>query len=241
MQPPQSSTIVISMADAVPGKYTISCTANDKGHFSKSFDIYVESADRKVYSITASERTVEVYAGMSRTVDIVLTTVENGVKQIDIAQDHSTWISTSPAVANVSIKGNILTIDALKSGFATVKGVSNDGTGVSRSVNVKVRQHPESIAITPVVGGKVAAGKSVKFTAEVFPSDTTNKSVIWSIVGRPVTATDRTTATISAKAGTFSAKNAAPGIYTVRATTADRDNAGSEIHDDYDIEVFSPR
>lgn len=224
--------------DAVPGKYTISCTANDKGHFSKSFDIYVESADKKVYSINASERSVEVYAGTTRTVEVALTTIENGVKQTDNAQDYSTWTSTAPAVATVSVTGNVLAIDAHKSGVATVKGVSNDGTGVSRSVSVKVMQHPESIAITPVAGGKVAAGKNVRLTAEVFPSDTTNKSVVWSIVGRPVTATDRTTAAISAKSGTFSAKNAVPGVYTVRATTVDSNNAGSDIYDDYDIEVY---
>ena len=224
-------------ASAVPGRYTVACRANDRGHFSKTFDVIVVSPDRTVSSISLSKTSLTIYAGMSDDVDIELVTVKGGEKYIDRAQDYSTWSSNSPDVATASINGNTLTIDAKKAGSATIKGVSNDGAKVTRSISVKVLQHPESVKITGVTGDRVAAGKSVKLSAAVLPEDTTDRSIVWSIVDRPAGASDKTTASINPKTGVFSAKKAVPGIYTVRASAKDKDNLGNVVYDDYRIEV----
>ena len=224
-------------ANAATGRYTVTCVASDRGHFSKPIEVIVTSPDRKVSSISAARKSVTVYAGMSEDVKIELVTVEGGVKHIDSAQDHSTWTSSSPSVATAVINGNTLTIDGNKVGSAIIKGVSNDGTKVTRSINVKVLQHPESIKITGVTGDRVAVGKSVKLSAVVLPTNTSDRSVVWSIVDRPDDASNKTTATINAKTGTFSAKKAVPGMYTVRATSKDKDNHGNVVYDDYRIEV----
>lgn len=239
----RSSGIVIkgnkisAAATTTVGKYTVTCTANDRGHCSKKFDVVVTSPNRKVSSISASKTSLTIYAGTSEDIDIELVTTRNGVKQADIAQDYSTWKSSAAAVATASINGNILTVEGKKAGSTTINGVSNDGTKVTRSISVKVLQHPESVTIKGVAGDKVAAGKSVKLSASVLPANTTDKTVTWSIVEGPEGAAEGSAATINSKTGIFSAKKAAAGIYTVRAAAKDKNNLGDTVCDDYRIEV----
>lgn len=233
-----SENILYAPASVTPGTYTVTCTAKDADHYSESFDVEVSNPDRKVYSISASKTSLVMYSGIPENISIPLKTIEGKTKYDETAADYSTWTSSDPGIATASITGNTLTINASKAGRVAIKGVSNDGTKVSRSISITVRSHPDSLAIDPIAGGKVGIGKSVRLAATVLPVDTYNKAVIWSITGKPAGATDKTSATINTSNGTFYATKAVPGIYTVRATAKDKDNAGNEVYDEYSIEVY---
>lgn len=188
--------------------------------------------------------TNEINEKTTEQVQITLTTMEGRTRYYAPAELYCVCTSSNESVVSVTdeegkpaISGNTLTLRALKTGTATVRIVSNDGTKISKSIRVTVRKHPSDILVNEVTGGKVAAGKSIKLTAEVYPADAYNRAVTWSIVSRPDEATDRTSATINTGNGTFYATKATPGIYKVRATARDKNILGKTVACEYDIEV----
>ena len=234
-----SSGRLYARANAVPGDYEITCTAKDAGHVSVSFDVTVESPDRKVSSIAVAKTSLVMYSGFDEDIGVVLKTTEGKVTIQDDADEYSIWSSSNVSVATADIEGNTLTVTAHKAGTATITGYSNDGTNKSCKIKITVRQHPESVSINPIAGNKVGLGKSIKLTAGVLPADTYNKGIKWSIIDAPYGSTSKTSATINASNGTFSttAKTVC-GTYTVKATCKDTDNNGAEVSDEYSVEVY---
>ena len=234
---------VYAPAKAAAGDYEITAVAGDGAGAEKTFTVTVEEDPVKVSSIAATRTSLTAYAGKSEDIGITLTVMDGIRRYTETAEDYSFWTSSDESVATASISGNTLTVIAHKAGKAVIKGTASDGTKAGRSINVTVRQHPESIEIQKIPGtgdtGIVARGKSVRLTASVTPDNAFNKNVIWTIFDVPAGATDKTSAKIASSTGLFSAAGAAPGIYTVRAQTQDVNNDGETLCDYYRIEVTS--
>ncbi len=227
---------------AVPGVYEITATAKDGGGASYSFDVTVVGDDKKVTSISASKTVFTMYAGNSEDIEITLITTENGDKQVETADEFSIWTSSDDRIAEADLDGNTLTVTAKKAGKVTIKGIATDGSKTSRSIVVNVRSHPEEVVIEdiPCTGDLpvVAAGMCVQLYAKVVPEDAYNRNIIWSISGVPGGAEGRSSVVIDKKSGRFWAGvRAFPGVYTVKAEAADKDNDGNEVFAECYIEV----
>ena len=119
--------------------------------------------------------------------------------------DDLIWESSNPAVA--SVNGGVIT--ALSYGNATITA-SYDGVSASCEVQVLETIHVESIVITSsVTFNKTGIGQQLSVT--VYPSNATNKSVVWSTSNSSV-------ATVSSS-GYVTA--VAPGNATITARSVD--------------------
>lgn len=230
-----SGSTFCAPAGTTCGSYTVTCTSRDAGGYSESFDIEVTGSDKKVYSIIAGPASAIVYNDSPKDFDITLTTMEGRNKQEeDNVQDYATCTSSNSSVATAVLSGKKLTVTAHRTGYATIKVMASDGTKVSRSISITARTRPETVTINPVVGNRIAKGRSVRLTANILPADAFNKTLTWSVTA-PEGVPAKNSATIGATNGYFYATNATPGVYKVKAVAKDNGEAVA----DYDIEVYS--
>ena len=87
-----------------------------------------------------------------------------------------TWSSSNTSVATVSSNG---TVKAVGFGTATITAKSNNGKTASCKVTVNPIQ-PTGIKATPETSTLYGLNGTVKLTANVMPSNATNKAVTWS-------------------------------------------------------------
>ena len=95
------------------------------------------------------------------------------------------WSSSDESVATVT-PGGLVT--GIKRGEAVIKAASADNKD-SDWMRITVKQPPESVNVTPAAF-TVAEGKSQQLKTTVLPSDTNDKTVLW-------TSADETVATVS--------------------------------------------
>ncbi len=158
------------------------------------------------------------------TLDITSVTLEVGdgeiltetVEPADALDKSVTWSSSNPAVATVTVDGEI---DAVAPGTAVITAKAKDGSGVVATCMVTVIQgepetvYAESIKITGATK-KVAPGKKLKLKATVYPDNAVNKQVKWKVNNKKY-------ATVNSK-GVVTTKKAGKGKkVTVTAYLAD--------------------
>ena len=78
-----------------------------------------------------------------------------------------------------TVTGNEVTVISLVPGkTVTITATANDGSGVKTTYRVSTVRRMESVTLSPV---SLSEGRSVRLTADIFPADTTNKKLIWSL------------------------------------------------------------
>ena len=124
-----------------------------------------------------------------------------------------TWTTSNSSVATVSNSG---LVTAKTSGTATITTRTTDGTNLSASCSVTVKQN--SVLATSIsmnkTSAEVSVGGTLQLTATVLPSNATNKTVTW-------TTSNSSVATVSSN-GLVTAK--VTGTATVTARTTDGTN-----------------
>lgn len=121
-----------------------------------------------------------------------------------------TWSSNKKSVATVDSCGNVT---AHATGSATIKAMSNDGSGYYSTCNITVASADilvTSVSISPSTT-QMNIGDSKQLSVTVCPSDATNRSVKWS-------SNDTSVATVDSY-GNVTAHSA--GSATIRATAND--------------------
>ena len=111
-----------------------------------------------------------------------LTLKPEGIAELEViftpegASSELVWESSDPSIVTVSENGEL---KALKDGEATITVTTKDG---KYSATCKIKVEDDAVAVTSVSikGSKeVTVGSTIKLTANIKPTDASNKEVIW--------------------------------------------------------------
>ena len=176
-----------------------------------------------VTSITAKNKNVTINVGEVFTVQASDVTVTRKDKTKTNAAALF-WISEDNSVVSVIKRNENIEITGKKAGKTKVIGIAGDGSGKLVAITVNVKQKPQAVTSVTITGSGnvmcVRQGKSVKLTANVFPSTAANKKVNWSY------SPAREGITV-VNGVVKAAKNAKPCNITVTATAADGSGASA--------------
>ena len=119
-----------------------------------------------------------------KTVELRMSTTGDNTMQLyavnspEGAAQSVTWKSANTKVATVDENGLVTALVPGKT--VKITATATDGSGKNSSVTVKTVQPMENVFIS---GSSVAAkGKTITLTADIFPANTTNKKLVWSVV-----------------------------------------------------------
>ena len=183
------------------------------------YDLYCYCSDTKSGGKGQTIATLEVVAPVtkitlntsSRTMNVDDTVTLTAAITPDNASNKSVmWSSSNTAVATVNTDG---VVTARAAGTATVRASATDGSNVSASCVITVRQPVTSIALTSGYSELYLGSSRVQtnVSAQITPSIATNKQLLWS-------SSNTSVATVNAS-GKVTA--VAPGTTTITATAAD--------------------
>jgi uncharacterized protein YjdB len=196
---------------------------------------YVGNPDLGAYEGTGGSTVISV-TGVSLTPTSSTITSANGTVQLNatISPSNATnknvsWKSSNTSVATVNSSG---LVTGLTNGNATITVTTEDGSKTATSsitVNISTTTvSVTSVSVTPT-STSVEAGKTISLTAEVSPSNATNKSVSWS-------SSNTSVATVSSS-GVVT--GVAKGSAVITVTTADGGKTASCIVTVTDAVVIS--
>lgn len=135
----------------------------------------------------------------------------------NVASNKSvSWTSSDSSVATVDNNG---LVTAIATGTAVIKVTTTDGSNLSASCNVTVRQLATSITLDETEA-TIYTGNTLQLTATVLPSTTSNPSVNWS-------SSNTSVATVSST-GLVTAKSTGEAVIT--AKTADGSNLSAKCN-----------
>lgn len=139
------------------------------------------------------------------------------------AAQQWTWKSSSDKLATVDAEGQVTLLQAGKT--VTITATASDGTNKKATVKIKTVQPMEEIVLS---GSAVAAaGKTVSLTANIYPENTTNKKLVWSLDGEG--------ATVSNGKLKVGKKIEDGSVVTVRAAWAENPE---EVYGEWDVTLY---
>ena len=144
------------------------------------------------------------------------------VKPADASITGVKWESTNEKVAVVDEYG---VVTGVGRGQATIRATAADGSGQRASVNVTVKQQPESITLSGL-SGNIRVGGGVTLKATVLPNTTSDKAVVWS--------------TSDASVATVSANGYVKGVRAGSCTITCQSKAFPEVYAQIDVTVYAP-
>ncbi len=154
-------------------------------------------------SISLSETNVTICTG--NTLQLAATVMPSTTSNPSV-----TWTSSNTSVATVSSTG---LVTAKSTGNATITARTADGSNLSASCSVTVKQLATSISLSQTEA-TMYTGNTLQLTATVLPSTTSNPAVTW-------TSSNTSVATVSSE-GLVTAVS--PGNAIITATTTDGSN-----------------
>ncbi len=212
---------VTASKTALTGTYLVTAKMANNTSVKKSFTIKVNAvSSNPVTSITTKTKSVTVNTGAAFTLAATDVTVTRKNKKVYNGSSLSWTIEDSSIASMENNNGNVV-ITGNKAGKTKLIGVVSDGSGKMVTIPITVKQAVTSVTITG--SGNVMCvrqGKSVKLTANVFPSTAANKKVNWSY------SPAREGITV-VNGVVKAAKNAKPCNITVTATAADGSGASA--------------
>lgn len=170
------------------GTVTVSAVTRDSSNLSASMTLTVK---KYVESITLSESDLTLYTGENKTVTTT-------VLPQDADNKNCIFVSSDPSIATVSDIGKIT---ALKAGSADITVKASDGSGVSATLHLTVKQKAQSIKISNPIA-ELYNGTTYQLNVEILPQDTTDKSVGFSSSDESVATVSETGLITSLKKGT---------------------------------------
>lgn len=184
------------------GNVTVVATAKDGSGISAVKTITVETTDIKVSSITISgPASVNIGEYITLTVSVL---------PVNATNTGITW-SVTNGTGSATINSTTGVLTGVTAGSVTVTATAQDGSGKTASYPVMVN----SIGVTQIIisgAEDFLSGTATTLTTTVFPENTENKSIIWSI--------DRTDIATISNTGVLSGTASFPALITVTATSA---------------------
>ena len=177
------------------GTATITATASD-GMKSATCTVTVTQS---VTGLSISPGNPTIYTGEQVTLTATVT-------PSTASNPSVSWTSSDSSVAFVSSDGQVL---GLKAGIAVITAQANDGSGVSATCTVTVKQHVTSVSLN--TEAQIAWGGSMQLSATVLPADASDKSLTWS-------SSDESVASVSASGHVTGNLN---GTASITATSVD--------------------
>lgn len=212
---------VTASKTALIGTYLVTAKMANNNSVKKTFTIKVNAVSTNpVTSITTKTKNVTVNTGAAFTLAATDVTVTRKNKKVYNGSSLSWTIEDSSIASMTKNNGNVV-ITGNKAGKTKLIGVVSDGSGKMVTIPITVKQAVTSVTIAN--SGNVMCvrqGKSVKLTANVFPSTAANKKVNWSY------SPAREGITV-VNGVVKAAKNAKPYNITVTATAADGSGASA--------------
>lgn len=144
------------------------------------------------------------------------------VKPADASITGVKWESTNEKVAIVDEYG---VVTGVGRGQATIRATAADGSGQRASVNVTVKQQPESITLSGL-NGNIRVGGGVTLKATVLPNTTSDKAVVWS--------------TSDASVATVTANGYVKGVRAGSCTITCQSKTFPEVYAQIDVTVYAP-
>lgn len=211
---------VTASKTALPGTYLVTAKMANNNSIKRTFTIKVNAVSTNpVTSITTKTKSVTVNTGASFTLAATDVTVTRKDKKVYNVSSLS-WTIEDSSIASMKNNGNVV-ITGNKAGKTKLIGVVSDGSGKMVTIPITVKQAVTSVTIANSGTAMcVRQGKSVKLTANVFPSTAANKKVNWSY------SPAREGITV-VNGVVKAAKNAKPCNITVTATAADGSGASA--------------
>lgn len=185
------------------GTATITVTAQDGSGVSKSIEITVtDDTPVAVTGVSLNKTSVSLTVGGT---DTLIPTIA----PTDATNKKVSWSTSAPGIVSVDGSGNI---KALAAGNATITVTTDDG---KQTATCAVTVTASTVAVTGVTLDKSSAtvnvGATLQLTANIQPSNATNKAVTW-------TSSNNNIATVDAN-GKVTGK--AVGSATIQVTTTD--------------------
>lgn len=179
-----------------------------------SYQFEVIGQTKKVKSLKTDSKSMTINTNQSVNLSKTVTVTYTDQSTEDGVLAGLVWTTSNADVAEVT-EGGLMT--ARKPGQATLRGTANDGSNKSVSIKVTVKRPATGISVdTDAIN--LAAGKSVKFNAQIYPADATVKKVAWTVTPVDESCTGKVTVN---KNGKVTASKNASGKYKVTATTTD--------------------
>lgn len=194
-----NSAIASVSADGVvtalkAGKATI--TATTSNNISASVYVTVKDADVAATDVKLNTKTLTLTEGESSSLTATIAPENTTNKKL-------TWESSDSSIATVT-NG---TVKALKAGKATITVKTANGKSASCTITVKSKNVPVSSVYLNKTSASMKKGETLTLTANISPSNATNKTITWSssdssvvsVVNGKITALKAGKATITAK------------------------------------------
>ena len=210
------------------GTVTITATANDGSGITSTCNVGISGQTIAPTTVNVSGITITGTNNISSkggTTQLTATVSPSNATDKTVA-----WTSSDNNIANVDSNG---LVTAKTDGTVTIKAKANDGSNVENTYNVTITGQtvvPTNPATVNVTGVNITGTNSIsdkngttQLTANVAPSNATNKTVTW-------TSSDNTIATVDAN-GLVTAK--ANGTVVIKA----KSNDGSNVENTYNVTI----
>ncbi len=186
-----------------PGTATITATTNDGSNLTAACAVTVKPAVVLATSVTLNETTAEVTIG--ETLQLTATVAPENASNPTV-----TWSSSDDAIATVDANG---LVTAVAAGTAIITASTNDGSNLTASCEVTVKQLAVSLTLDKTAA-EVTVGETLLLNATVLPDNTSNPAVTWASSNDAVATVDANGLVTAVAAGTA----------TITATTTDGSN-----------------
>ncbi|NOW87014.1 uncharacterized protein YjdB [Clostridium beijerinckii] len=210
------------------GTVTITATANDGSGITSTCNVGISGQTIVPTTVNVSGITITGTNNISSKGGTTQLTAT--VSPSNATDKTVTWTLSDNNIANVDSNG---LVTAKTDGTVTIKAKANDGSNVENTYNVTITGQtvvPTNPATVKVTGVNITGTNSIsdkngttQLTANVAPSNATNKTVTW-------TSSDNTIATIDAN-GLVTAK--ANGTVVIKA----KSNDGSNVENTYNVTI----
>ena len=198
------------------GTATITATAKDGSGKNASCSVTVK---RLVSSIQLNKTSLTMYRGSSNVTETLTATVNPSTAN----NTSVTWTSSNTTVATVSSSG---VVTGKSRGNATITVTANDGSGVSATCEVEVKQYVTWITLSKTSLSLVIGAEETISVTSVLPDNANDKTYTWSSSDNSIASVDQT--------GKITA--IAKGNVEIRATA----NDGSTVHAVCSVKVIAP-
>ena len=174
------------------GTATIRATANDGGGKNASCAVTVI---RPVSSIELNKTSITVYNGKTETITAAV--IPSTASYTDV-----NWTSSNTSIATVSSSG---VVTGVARGTASITATAKDGSGVSASCEVEVKQYVTKISLSKT-SLSINEGQTETLTATISPTNANDKSVTWTSSNESVATVDQTGKVTAVSKGTVTIK-----------------------------------
>lgn len=158
------------------GEVTITLKSNDGG-FTDTCKVVVKSDKVRVSQLSGLPRTLLGSVGENTELSV-------NISPSDATNKTVLWKSSDESVATVQVVGNDsqkATVTYLKEGSVIITATSEDNPEATMNCNITVKSNVVAVThlagLLPTLDGTV--GKSAVLSVSVYPSNATNKTVLW--------------------------------------------------------------